>query len=578
MFDVVDTRQEDATLPHQIPSDGQPVFQHREPGRVLVAVAIGETVRSGVVWGIDIHALHLSPIPRAKQVQRLKVLPVHQQAVQLLIQGSGVGERCQQTVCEVRVEVAGVQNKIRVLLQKLDGERLGVARAAIGQVARDLVDGEHVDPFLVLVRVRRDVGVERLRHPIQGHAVMRFEHELLLEPEPLLELFELGEKGDDLVRHVPEGPYAGKRAAQSGRVAKGQIVEIEHFALEVEIELAVQEARQVLVDEVVEGVFRGVAFYVLREHGAGRIGFGRGRCGQQRPPGRAQGVEVMEAFDHRRVDPALLVVAVARKSLLLPVRQRPVLEAHDQLVAFRCHRLRPRQEEAALLAGELLDVVLLVVGGCNLEPDASPLVADGEDVGGVVLRRLDVVLVGVGPVELHFLAVVGDEISRSGTARVSALRHEIAFGVVAGEEAGEVAVDVRLGFRIRPSVGNLPAQVPDSVALLGIGDPQLAERRQRLSQLLVQLGPILGRDALQHALRLRQQVVVEERGDLARLHVHDAVQAEVEVAPVELEHLAQQGSEPVELVFRARGRSRAARSRIGRHAIAHRQCFRQCVR
>ena len=90
-----------------------------------------------------------------------------------------------------------------------------------------------------------------------------------------------------------------------------------------------------------------------------------------------------------------------------------MFETDDQLVAFDGDGPRPGQQEAALLAGRFLDVVLLVVGGCDLETDTPPLVADGEGVGGVVLSRRDVVLVGVGPVELHLLAVVRDEVRGS---------------------------------------------------------------------------------------------------------------------------------------------------------------------
>ena len=260
------------------------------------------------------------------------------------------------------------------------------------------------------------------------------------------------------------------------------------------------------------------------------------------------------------------------KPLLLAVRQRTVLEADDQIVALNGYRRCPGKEKAALPAGRLLDVVPLVVGARDLEAYAPPVVPGREDVGGVVLRRLDVVLVGVRPVELHLLTVVGDEVGRPAAARVAALRHEVAFGVVAGEEVGKVAVDVRLGLRVRPGICDLLAQFLDFADLLLVGYPQLPQRRQSGPELLVQPRPILRGDPLERVLHLGQQVVVEEGGDLARLQVHDPVQAEVQIAPVELEHLPEQGPQPVELVLGARGGQRVATRGVGRCRIAHRRC------
>ena len=325
------------------------------------------------------------------------------------------------------------------------------------------------------------------------------------------------------------------------------------------------------MDEVVEAVLRRVALEVLVEHRPVAVGFGG--CGRAQPcqPLPIEPVEAQDALRHRLVDPGLLVVAAARKPLLLAVRQWTVLEADHQTVAVDGHRRRSGENEAALPAGRLLDVVLLVVGARDLEAHTPAVVSDREDVGGVVLRRLDVVLVGVRPVELDLLAVVGDEISWPSAARVAALRHEVAFGVVAGEEVGEVAVDVRFGLRVGPGIGDLPAQVLDAFRFFRVGNPQISECREGGSQLLVQPRPVFGGDPLQRALHLRQQIAVEERGDLTGLEVHDPVQAEVQVSPVELEHLAEEGPQPVELLLGARGGTRVATSRVGRRRVAHRR-------
>ena len=92
-----------------------------------------------------------------------------------------------------------------------------------------------------------------------------------------------------------------------------------------------------------------------------------------------------------------------------------MLKANDQFTVVEFDRLRAltiRQQETALLVVRFLDVVLFAVGRRNFEADATFLRTgpDGEDIGSVILGGLDVVLILIGPVQLYFLAVVGDEI------------------------------------------------------------------------------------------------------------------------------------------------------------------------
>ena len=297
-------------------------------------------------------------------------------------------------------------------------------------------------------------------------------------------------------------------AVEPGGVALLQVVEVQHLGVQVQVELAAQEAAQVLVDEVVEVVLRRVAFDVARQNRALGVGFGRGRGGEQRPP--FGGDRLADALGRGFVHAPLLRAAASRPAPLLGRGQRPVLEPRGERPAVdRDRALAGGEDEAALPAVGFLDVVLLGVGGGDLEADAPRrrALADVEDVGGVVLRRLDVVLVGVGPVQLHLFAVIRDQIGRPAAGDVAALRDEIALRVVAGEEGGEAVVDVGLG-----------------------------------------VGVLLGPGQAQRPLHLGEQVAVEERAYLRRLDVHDPVEAEIEVAAVELEHLPQQGLEPVEIL------------------------------
>lgn len=89
------------------------------------------------------------------------------------------------------------------------------------------------------------------------------------------------------------------------------------------------------------------------------------------------------------------------------------------------------------------DVVLLHVSVAELEMDcpAAVLVAVVDEV----LAGLYVVLVTVSPVEMDFLAVVGDGVFVA--LGVAAQRHKVALVVIAAEEGVEMVENVSLKFR-----------------------------------------------------------------------------------------------------------------------------------
>ena len=67
-----------------------------------------------------------------------------------------------------------------------------------------------------------DLGVQRLRHPVQGDAPVGFEHELLLEPELLLKALQVGQEVDDLADRCGESPAYGPSArSKPGRMSPG---------------------------------------------------------------------------------------------------------------------------------------------------------------------------------------------------------------------------------------------------------------------------------------------------------------------------------------------------------------------
>ena len=224
-------------------------------------------------------------------------------------------------------------------------------------------------------------------------------------------------------------------------------------------------------------------------------------------------------------------------------------EAHDQIALVDRNGARPPCEhEPPLFAGRFRDSVLLVIRCCDLEAHALFRVARPhcERISRVVLGRFDVILLCVCPVQLDFLAIVRDQIGRMPAAGVTPLRDEIALGVIPGEEMGEMVVHVGLGCRVLPHFREPCVQLLDQGRGVWI-DPQLLGRFAGVIQVFFERGHFLLAGEIQLGLDLRQQILVEKGRDLAGLQVHDPVQSKVQIAAVELKHLAQQRPQPVEL-------------------------------
>ena len=88
-----------------------------------------------------------------------------------------------------------------------------------------------------------------------------------------MKVLQLRQKGDDLVRHLADGPRSRQRSVQPGRVPYRQIVQVQHFVFQVEVKLSAQETAQILVNEVVEGVLGSVDSQVLVQIRCVRDGF-----------------------------------------------------------------------------------------------------------------------------------------------------------------------------------------------------------------------------------------------------------------------------------------------------------------
>ena len=322
--------------------------------------------------------------------------------------------------------------------------------------------------------------------------------------------------------------------------------------LQVEVELAAEKALQVLVDEEVRGVAPGIAAHVVLEQAHRVVAAAVALAGDG---GQWRVVEVVRQSLHRLRDEHLLQVVLTALRLVGGHR-RPKLEGNMQFP-----RLVPplglgkAWEKVALLA---LHVALFHVGVHHSEAHRD--IAGLEGIVAEVLAGLHVVLVLVGPVQMHLLAVVGDGVALA--AGVAALGDDVAVVVVAAEEAVQVLVEGGLRRAdVRPV-----RHVPLLAALQA--EVALAERRlvecllevavavergpaKHLAYLLLHLAQLPGDHPLLQQRPLGEFVLDQRRqvlGDVALDHralvVHDPVDAEVQVRAVELKQLAQQRLEP----------------------------------
>ena len=170
-----------------------------------------------------------------------------------------------------------------------------------------------------------------------------------------------------------------------------------------------------------------------------------------------------------------------------------------------------------------------------------------------VQARLDVVLVGVRPVEHHLFAGVGNRVGLRlavGLARQIPKRDEIALVVIALEEVIEVVIDVCLairlggpGFQRRLRGGVLLTQRRCGVERV---ERTIEFDRRRAEscyhRLLCRVEVLLELCAvriLERGGNDRGEFVVKIVVDLLRLRVHDPVEAEVQVRLVELKEFPQ---------------------------------------
>ena len=122
-------------------------------------------------------------------------------------------------------------------------------------------------PLFPLRVVGGDLRVERLGNTAERDAPLRLDHKLLLQPQFLLEILELSEEGDDLACDLADDLDLGEILLDARHRLVLHVVQVHDFVLDVEIEFPAQERPEILVDEVIEGIARGVAPEVCLQPG-----------------------------------------------------------------------------------------------------------------------------------------------------------------------------------------------------------------------------------------------------------------------------------------------------------------------
>ena len=206
-----------------------------------------------------------------------------------------------------------------------------------------------------------------------------------------MKVLDLSQEFDNLVGDVADDLDLGKVLLHARCGLFLHIVQPHDLVLDIEVELPPEEAAQVFVDEVVEGVPSRVVKQVLVKNGL--VGL---RATGSLPLGGEALLPNRELLSVQVLDDA-----PGRLSIddVLPTffTVGAVLKADDKFAVFLGHRLVAVQYEASVVTVGCLDVVLLGVRLDNLEVHA----VSGRCLEGIiteVFSGLDVILVVVGPV------------------------------------------------------------------------------------------------------------------------------------------------------------------------------------
>ena len=364
---------------------------------MLVVVFINEGGFICIVGRIQIYTFHFTGKTPLKHSDCLVVIAVNQQTIRLLVQ---IRYTFQQLEFERVGEMLGIDDQILILTQKIDGRRV--------RPAFRFVDGVHVDPFINLRLIGNDFCPEGFVDLIQGDAPVGFHHEFLLQPQLLLEILNLRKEIDDDFTDALDGFHLGKVGLHTDFAVGVQILQMHNFTLNEEIQLACKKTTQIFMDEIIEGVLCNIALQMLLYQGSGLLALA---CGDRRD----QGIQLCPVLGQQPCrDSGIVFLGVFLFLIFWDIvheadndfcRLRIVFKTLDARVVFFILR---KEHESALAVLVLFVIVLLRSSVHQAEMDSDPV--ENEGVIFEILAGFDVVLILICPVELYFLALVGDSV------------------------------------------------------------------------------------------------------------------------------------------------------------------------
>lgn len=103
---------------------------------------------------------------------------------------------CQEAIFEVSIKVTSIQDEIRILFEKIYGERLRII--STNEVVAYFMNSKEIFPLLKLRSIINNFRIEFCGDAVECKAVVSGKDELPFQPETFLEFFNMGEKINNL--------------------------------------------------------------------------------------------------------------------------------------------------------------------------------------------------------------------------------------------------------------------------------------------------------------------------------------------------------------------------------------------
>ena len=203
--------------------------------------------------------------------------------------------------------------------------------------------------------------------------------------------------------------------------ARIDIVDNQYFILDVEIELAGKEAPKVLMNEIIERVAGHIVIQMFLQQGTGAVAFGRTRSQNGNKLSRDSVFDCIKSRLYKRL-------------LLGRLRVQFVGEVYVQRITDNLDRHFLTKSKTTLHI-ILSHIVVLLSGSLTQGKLAEFIAIDSKTVVAEILGRLDIILVGIGPIQFHLLALVRYGIY---VLLVTALRDKVSTIIIAAKEYRKV--------------------------------------------------------------------------------------------------------------------------------------------